>query len=82
MNGCTKKKITEKRQNSWPLLRKRPWVLSILPELFKPFVTANKKDGTALGLSIVKLFVEAHGGTIEVEKNQGAVFHLTLPLAE
>lgn len=52
----------------------------ILPELFKPFVTANKKDGTGLGLSIVKQFVEAHGGTIEVENNPGAVFQLTLPL--
>ncbi len=35
----------------------------ILPKLFTPFVT-NKAQGTGLGLSLARKFVEAHGGTV------------------
>lgn len=48
--------------------------------LFQPFITRNKKNGTGLGLSIVEQFVTAHGGTVEVNNNQGATFVITLPL--
>ncbi len=52
----------------------------LLPFLFEPFTTKNKKDGTGLGLTIVKQYVEAHGGEIVVENNGGAIFKLKLPL--
>lgn len=52
----------------------------ILPSLFEPFTTKNKKDGTGLGLTIVKQYVEAHGGEIKVENNEGAIFKIKLPL--
>ncbi|ARQ03021.1 PAS domain-containing sensor histidine kinase [Pseudorhodoplanes sinuspersici] len=54
----------------------------ILPQLFQPFVT-TKKQGMGVGLSISKTIVEAHGGRMWAEPNngEGTVFHLTLKLA-
>jgi two-component system NtrC family sensor kinase len=52
----------------------------LLPTLFEPFTTKNKKDGTGLGLTIVKQYVEAHGGEINVHNDNGAVFKIKLPL--
>ena len=40
--------------------------------------------GTGIGLALCKRIVERHGGTIEADSKlgQGAIFRLTLPLAE
>ncbi|KAI9463085.1 histidine kinase-like ATPase [Russula earlei] len=53
--------------------------VSIFKTLFEPFVTEQKNKGTGLGLAIVKQYVMAHGGNIEVENNNGAVFTIRLP---
>jgi len=41
-----------------------------------------RSEGSGLGLSIVKEFINLHGGTINVESelNKGTTFHITIPL--
>lgn len=48
--------------------------------IFQPYVT-TKKDGTGLGLALVRQTIEAHGGKVMVEENPGggAVFVFRLP---
>ncbi|TKB23733.1 PAS domain-containing sensor histidine kinase [Desulfopila sp. IMCC35006] len=48
--------------------------------IFNPYFT-TKQTGTGLGLAIVHKIVEAHGGTIEVERTgpDGTTFSLTIP---
>ncbi len=53
---------------------------NLLKTLFDPFVTLNKAGGTGLGLAIVKQFVVAHGGTISVHNDAGAIFSIKLPV--
>ncbi len=53
----------------------------ILKSLFQPFVTKYKNNGTGLGLAIVKQYIRAHGGEINVENDNGAVFTIQLPVA-
>ena len=50
--------------------------------LFKPFAT-SKKEGSGIGLALVKRFVDNFGGSVSVESEPaaGAIFHLKLPLA-
>jgi PAS domain S-box-containing protein len=52
-------------------------------EVFKAFYT-TKADGIGIGLSISRSIVEAHGGRLWASPNEphGAVFHLSLPVAE
>lgn len=56
-----------------------------LPHLFEPFwqVEGTGKKGTGLGLTISRGIVMAHGGSLEVEseQGQGSTFSFTLPLA-
>ncbi|WNG33025.1 HAMP domain-containing histidine kinase [Archangium violaceum] len=56
-----------------------------LPHLFEPFwqVEGTGKKGTGLGLSISRGLVEAHGGrlAVESEEGRGSTFCFTLPRA-
>lgn len=54
----------------------------IASQLFQPFVT-TKRTGMGVGLSISRTIVEAHGGKIwvESEEGRGSKFHFTLPAA-
>lgn len=51
------------------------------PRIFAPFVTC-KKNGTGLGLPIVRRILQAHGGTVDFSSipGQGTCFHFTLPV--
>jgi two-component system, OmpR family, phosphate regulon sensor histidine kinase PhoR len=54
----------------------------MLGRVFEKFETdADRDDGTGLGLAIVKEFVEAHGGTVQVESKQEVetTFRFRLP---
>ncbi|MBW4331559.1 PAS domain S-box protein [Stakelama sp. CBK3Z-3] len=56
---------------------------SIMPRLFEAF-TSTKQSGMGLGLSICRTIVEAHGGRIRAEPNDGggSIFAFTIPSAE
>ncbi|SHG47165.1 His Kinase A (phospho-acceptor) domain-containing protein [Fodinibius roseus] len=75
--------LAHQNNNGKTILRVRdngPGIPSnILKTLFEPFVTEQKSTGTGLGLAIVKQYVTAHGGTIDVENDNGALFTVTLP---
>jgi PAS domain S-box-containing protein len=63
---------------------------SFLPHVFEPFRQANaiegltrEHGGLGLGLSLVRHFVELHGGRVTASspgEGQGATFRITLPL--
>jgi signal transduction histidine kinase len=67
--------------------------IGISPEqqvrIFEPFFQVDSSStreygGTGLGLTLVKTYVEAHGGRVWVESElgRGSVFTVTLPVAE
>ncbi len=49
-----------------------------IDRLFNPFFT-TRNTGTGLGLAIVHRIVDAHGGTISLHNDGGAVFELRVP---
>jgi signal transduction histidine kinase len=51
-------------------------------QLFEPFVSHGKENGTGLGLTVVQKIVQDHGGdvTVETTSPSGTVFRLMLPL--
>lgn len=53
-------------------------------ELFQRLHGREEYEGTGIGLAICKKIVDRHGGTITADgvPNEGAVFSLTLPLAD
>ncbi|PAD37119.1 HAMP domain-containing sensor histidine kinase [Terribacillus saccharophilus] len=59
-----------------------------LPHLFEQFYRGDESrnsknsDGNGLGLYIVKYIIEAQGGTVIAENNQGLKFTMTLPSAK
>lgn len=52
-----------------------------ISQIFEPFTTFGKTNGTGLGLPISKQIINRHGGTISCDStpNQGATFQVTLP---
>lgn len=56
----------------------------MLGKVFDKLTTDPDKPGTGLGLSIVKQIIEAHGGSVnaESEEGAGASFSFTLPQSE
>lgn len=53
-----------------------------LGRIFEPFYT-TKEEGTGLGLTVSYRIIQNHGGTIDVESEEGrgATFYVRLPLA-
>jgi len=56
---------------------------SVRGQLFEPFVSFGKENGTGLGLTVVQKIIQDHGGDVRVEKtsSEGTVFKLVLPLS-
>ena len=54
---------------------------AVAARLFEPFVTTKGKQGTGLGLAMVKTIAERAGGRVEVESQvgEGATFRLYVP---
>ncbi len=54
----------------------------IREQLFQPFVSYGKENGTGMGLTVVQKIVQDHGGDVVVESSsaRGTVFRLVLPL--
>jgi signal transduction histidine kinase len=56
---------------------------AIRGQLFEPFISHGKENGTGLGLTVVQKIIQDHGGDVSVETTsaEGTVFRLLLPLA-
>ena len=55
----------------------------IRTQLFEPFISYGKENGTGLGLTVVQKIVQDHGGDVSVERTSehGTVFRVLLPMA-
>ena len=55
---------------------------AIRSQLFEPFISSGKENGTGLGLTVVQKIIQDHGGDVNVEStsDRGSVFKLVLPL--
>jgi signal transduction histidine kinase len=55
---------------------------SIKTQLFDPFISCGKENGTGLGLTVVQKIIQDHGGDVTLEKTSanGSVFKLAIPL--
>ena len=55
----------------------------VASRLFHPFVS-TKENGMGVGLSICRTMIEAHGGRIWADANDGGgtIFNFTLPFAD
>ncbi len=57
-----------------------------IPHIFQRFfqspVTSGKKEGTGIGLYLVKTYTELHGGSVQVksEENKGTTISIVLPV--
>ena len=54
----------------------------VFDEFYRVDESRNKKEGKGLGLYIVKYLIEAMGGTVRAENEDGFVVSLELPLGE
>ncbi|MBZ0265198.1 HAMP domain-containing histidine kinase [bacterium] len=54
----------------------------IRENLFKPFFSHGKSEGTGLGLAVVQRVIKEHGGQITVDSKvgEGTIFTISLPL--
>jgi PAS domain S-box-containing protein len=52
-----------------------------LPQVFDPFFTARKSNGTGLGLSVAYSIIQEHGGGIDIasQLGVGTTFHVMFP---
>lgn len=60
---------------------------SQLPFIFDPFfrgdiARTNTKNGSGLGLAICQQIIQAHGGTIDADSQNGLSLHITLPIVQ
>jgi signal transduction histidine kinase len=75
-------------QNGSVMVEVRDTGPGIAPEirgqLFQPFVTARKKNGLGLGLTLARQAVVDHGGEmwVDAQPGQGACFRFRLPRGE
>jgi signal transduction histidine kinase len=79
-------RLSSEQQNGHVIISVQDHGCGISPEflkqkLFKPFQTTKKK-GIGIGMFQSKMIVEAHGGRIEVQSQQGegTTFRIVLPL--
>lgn len=79
-------RIQTARSNGWAMLSVEDNGCGMSPEflnrsLFRPFQT-TKKSGLGIGMFQSKMIIEAHGGRIEVESQQGkgSIFRVLLPI--
>ena len=92
-DACAGSKNAEIRAIIRPASFLRPWIEvgvvdngpgiadGIKDQIFDPFFTHGKHNGTGLGLALAKYIVQAHGGRIRAENTAtgGAAFYISIP---